>query len=349
MLSLLLDYALSIAGALELPLTILATESLIFTFLNTMTLIKHFSIVALSLFMASYLWSCQGETQTSDKSDPPPGTPGEYVDKNPVLPTKYVDTTGNTYAWHKAYNQVQAIKSRIRPPAGYVRTEAAEGSFADWLRYVPLKPGKPDVMLYNGEPKGYQGAHHRVIDMDVGTRDLQQCADAVMRMRAEYLYANDAWDQISFNFTSGDACTWEKWRQGYRPKISGNNVSFSKTAKPSDSYKNFRSYMDKVFTYAGTASLAKELDKVEVSEIGIGDVFIQGGFPGHAILVMDMAENKETGEKIFLLAQSYMPAQEMHILVNPGSDDGSPWYSDKFPGNLQTPEWTFSKKDLKRF
>lgn len=326
----------------------MTTEAPVFTFENNMTLIKSLSYLAASLFLGTSLWACDADTtEPSDSSAP--ANPGEYVEKNPILPTTYVDTTGKTYAWHKAYNQVQAIRSRIRPPAGYVRTEVADDSFADWLRHIPLKPGKPDVLLYNGQPKGYQGAHHRVIDMDVGTRDLQQCADAVMRLRAEYLFSQKEWDKISFNFTSGDACAWDKWRQGYRPKFSGNKVSFSKTAKADDSYKNFKSYLIMVYSYAGTASLAKELKPAEVKDLQIGDVFIQGGFPGHAILVMDMATHAETGEKVFLLAQSYMPAQEMHILVNPMDEGQSPWYSSQFAGSLETPEWTFGKGDLKRF
>ncbi|WP_334296195.1 DUF4846 domain-containing protein [Clostridioides difficile] len=37
----------------------------------------------------------------------------------------------------------------------------------------------------------------------------------------------------------------------------------------------------------------------------IGDVFIVGGSPGHASIIMDMAENEKTGEKVFMIAQSY--------------------------------------------
>jgi hypothetical protein len=40
------------------------------------------------------------------------------------------------------------------------------------------------VLLYNGAPKFRQDVHAAVIDIDVGTRDLQQCADATMRLRA---------------------------------------------------------------------------------------------------------------------------------------------------------------------
>jgi len=81
----------------------------------------------------------------------------------------------------------------------------------------------------------------------------------------------------------------------------------------------------------------------------IGDVFIKGGFPGHAVIVVDMAENLQIRKKIFLLAQSYMPAQDMHILINPNNQHLSPWYELDFNGDLNTPEWIFKKSDLHSF
>ncbi len=99
--------------------------------------------------------------------------------------------------------------------------------------------------------------------------------------------------------------------------------------------------MDYVFAYAGTYSLEHELKPVTAEAIEIGDVFVKGGFPGHAVLVADMASNPQTGERRFLLVQSYMPAQEMHVLKNPAASDGSPWYPAAFEGALVTPEWTF--------
>lgn len=93
----------------------------------------------------------------------------------------------------------------------------------------------------------------------------------------------------------------------------------------------------------------KELKKVPLEEIKIGDVLIEGGSPGHCVIVVDMAENKDTGEKIFLLAQSYMPAQDIHILKNSKKGDGNPWYSTDFGETLITPEWEFNREDLKRF
>jgi hypothetical protein len=106
--------------------------------------------------------------------------------------------------------------------------------------------------------------------------------------------------------------------------------------------------MDQVFAYAGTYSLDRELDGARIADIRPGDVFIKGGFPGHAVLVADVVEN-ESGEKRFLLMQSYMPAQEIHVLKNPAATDGSPWYGTDFGPVLVTPEWTFSKDQLKRW
>jgi hypothetical protein len=81
-----------------------------------------------------------------------------------------------------------------------------------------------------------------------------------------------------------------------------------------------------------------------------GDVIIKGGFPGHGVLVMDMAQNPTTGEKLFLLAQSYMPAQDFQILKNPNNSKLSPWYSlSDVKDVLKTPEWNFSTDDLRRW
>lgn len=246
--------------------------------------------------------------------------------------------------------QADTLEERIATPDGYERIAAADGSFAAWLRELPLRPGRPDVRLFDGSLKRNQTAHHAVFDFDVGSRDLQQCADAVIRLRAEYLFSRRSeteCEDISFHFTSGDAARWSDWRRGVRPRVSGHRVSWNQTASADDSYANFRRYLDTVFTYAGTHSLARELEPVsDPARVEPGDVFIQGGFPGHAVLVVDVAED-DRGHRMFLLAQSYMPAQDIHLLRNPASR--SPWYEARGAGELQTPEWLFDVTDLRRF
>lgn len=241
------------------------------------------------------------------------------------------------------------LQDRIGPPSGYQRVAVISGSFAEWLRNLPLKPGRPPVYLYNGQKKQNQEAHYAVVDLDVGNRDLQQCADAVMRLRAEYLYSTQQYDQIHFRFTSGDNCTFNEWRKGARPIVHGNRVSWVMSAGADSSYPSFRKFLDVVFQYAGTSSLSQELSPISVGRMQIGDVFVQGGFPGHAVLIVDLAENPTTGHKVFLLTQSYMPAQEIHVLRNPNDLNLSPWYNLDFGDTLVTPEWTFSSTHLKRF
>lgn len=222
-----------------------------------------------------------------------------------------------------------------------------ESSFGAWLRALPLRTDQKEVLLFDGSPKRNQSAHFAILDIDVGPRDLQQCADAVIRLRAEYLFSSECPDAIQFNFTSGDTARWSDWRDGVRPRIAGNQVIWNRTAAPDTGYDNFRAYLDSVFMYAGSASLERELYPVgDPQRPKAGDVFIKGGYPGHAVLVVDVAENPE-GRRVFLLAQSYMPAQDLHVLKS--FDECSPWYYAKANGTLHTPEWDFSYQDLKRF
>jgi hypothetical protein len=128
--------------------------------------------------------------------------------------------------------------------------------------------------------------------------------------------------------------------------VNGNTTSWQKKGAPSNTYKDFRAYMELIFTYAGTLSLSKSLHTKKINDMAIGDVFIVGGSPGHAVIVVDMAQNPK-GEKIFMLAQSYMPAQETQILRNPSNENLSPWYEINSDEIIKTPEWTFSSHQLK--
>ena len=160
-----------------------------------------------------------------------------------------------------------------------------------------------------------------------GAVDLQQCADAVMRLRAEFLFERRRWSEIIFQDNAGKLYTYR----------GGNDR------------KAFDSYLRNVFAWCGTASLEKQLKRVScMDEIQPGDVLIRGGFPGHATIVMDVAANR-LGQKVYLLAQSYMPAQDIHILRNPMDLQQSPWYKPVDNQPIITPEWTFCPNQLRRW
>lgn len=229
-----------------------------------------------------------------------------------------------------------------------MRISSTSGSFAVYLRELPLKPHNSKIRLFNGEFKDI-GSHAAVIDIDVGDRDLQQCADAVMRLRAEYLYKQKAYERIHFNFTNRFSADFSIWNSGKSIKVSGNRVQWVNDKSSNSSYDSFRKYLNMVFSYAGTLSLSRELKKAPAEGIMPGDVFIKGGTPGHAVIVLDVAENQKTGKRIFIIAQSYMPAQDIHILKNPSDEELSPWYTADFGDRLVTPDWVFEKGQLMRF
>lgn len=239
----------------------------------------------------------------------------------------------------------KTIAERFNIPSGYERTTEVAGSYQQYIRTLPLKPQGSKVKYFNGETKS-KDVYEAVLDIDVGNRDLQQCADAAIRLRAEYLYGLKQYDRIHFNFTSGFRADYAKWMEGYRISVTDNNAAWYKNADYSVEYPVFRDYLDMVFAYAGTLSLLQEMKQLPLSEMSIGDVFLD---KGHAIIIVDMAVNKASGSKLFMLAQSYMPAQDIQILKNPQSKGFSPWYPLDFGTTLVTPEWTFTVSDLRRF
>lgn len=236
---------------------------------------------------------------------------------------------------HSHQNEPAAVRLHIKTgsgfadiasiplPEGFKRMPAATGSFAAWLQLLPLKKD-PTVYLYNGAAKPNQSAQFAVIDISVGDKDLQQCADAIMRLRAEYLFSRQQFDKISFTDNEGTVYKFD------RP--------FTR--------ERFYSYLQKVFGMCGSASLSKQLKKTGMMDMQPGDVLIKGGFPGHAVIVTDMAQNQK-GEKIYLLAQSYMPAQDIHILKNPSDESLSPWYHLNNNAEISTPEYYFTNDQLK--
>ena len=256
-------------------------------------------------------------------------------------------TTKDSTAIEEFNPDGMTVEKRYNVPEGFVRVPADSGSFGLYLRNLPLKSADELVTYYNGGKKSSSGVYRSVVDLPIGNKNLHQCADAVMRFRAEYLWRTGQHNSIHFNFTNGFRVDYSKWLAGNRMVVSGNSTYWTPGSARSNSYQTFWSYMELIFNYAGTLSLSKELAKREINEMQIGDVFIEGGSPGHAVIVVDMAENPETGEKKFLLAQSYMPAQETQILINPSNPNTS-WYSVP-TGTLATPEWRFDASDLKHF
>lgn len=239
------------------------------------------------------------------------------------------------------------LATRFTEPNGFSRVQGEPGTLTAFLREYPMKEDGSPVLLYDGREKGNQRAHAAVFALPIENEDLQQCADSVMRVYAEYFWESGQKERIAFHFVNGFYAEYTRWRDGGRIQVSGNEVSWVQTAGYDDSYENLKKYLRYVFSYAGTLSMEGESEPVSAAEITVGDVLLKGGSPGHVVMVVDLCEDGR-GEKAFLLAQGYMPAQEFHVLNNP-LHPGDPWYYERelaFP--LATPEYTFGEGSLRR-
>lgn len=272
-------------------------------------------------------------------------TPVETQPKTPaaiISPEASDDTTS-----HIIDPDGMTVKTRFNTPEGYIRTQVNPDSFAQYLRDLPLKKDGEPVLYFDGREKN-NSSYIAAVDQPISDKNRHQCADAIIRLRAQYLFMQERYDEIKFHFVDGFLCDYITYRAGSRIKLQDDKPIWVKSAEPDAGEEVFARYLEIVYAYASTISLEKELESVDAQDMQIGDVFIIGGSPGHAVIVVDMAENAQ-GEKCFMLAQSYMPAQQTEILRNPNNDELSPWYPLNFGQSLATPQWTFSREQLKRF
>jgi hypothetical protein len=249
--------------------------------------------------------------------------PSKIIEKTEVKePISWIIPTGKT------------VETRFNTPEGFTRINSEGSSFELHLRNLPLKADGSEVKTFSGEIKPNYQTYLAVVDLPIGKKDLHQCADAIMRLRAEYLFSQSRFKEISFRQASGKTLSYNTWLAGRTP---------DKT--------NLWTYLETVFNTANTTSLNQQLTSKPIESLEVGDVFItgppRGQSYGHAIIVVDKCIDK-AGKVKFMLAQSYMPAQEIQILDNPATP-GCPWYDLDFGQNLDTPEWDFTPSQLKSF
>ncbi len=247
-----------------------------------------------------------------------------------LLPTA---ATGAPYPWRPVdAGPAESLAQRFPPPTGYSRVATPAGGFGAWLRDLPLEPRAAKVLLFDGRDKPRQDVHAAVVAIDVGKRDLQQCADAIMRLWSEYRLSSK--QPVAFHPDPGKPRVLR-----YDPRT------------PDPRRDRFRRYLTRVFADAGSASLEAELPP-RAGPVEPGDLLIQGGHPGHAVLVLDVVAD-DSGHRRLLIGQSYMPAQSFHVLKNLDDPRLGAWFDEATldsPGGLATPEWRpFKRNHVRTF
>ena len=238
--------------------------------------------------------------------------------------------------------------TRILPPEGYERTPAADDSFLAFMRRQPLYEHGAAVCSYRGAPYSAHNAA-AVYTLSVGREGYQECADSIIRLWSEYFYTTGQTDRIAFSLTNGYPTDYESWRSGKRILAFGNIAWGMKLAGYDDSVQQFHNYLMAVMHYAGTRSLEAESAPIAAEDARAGDLLVNGGSPGHAVVIVDEAVNA-AGERCYLLAQGYMPAQNCHI-INGYEDKQNPWYTaEQLSGDpVRLSSYTFTGEALRRW
>jgi len=222
------------------------------------------------------------------------------------------------------------VADAFPPPLGASRVAAEP--FGASLGALVLEPADQPVHTFAGDVVA--GHHARVIELPMVKGDLQQCADMAIRVRAEWLKSQG--QPVSFHATSGDPIGWSRWQGGERPYEVENKLQWK-----AGTNGGWDAYLMHVFLWAGTWSL-QEFDTQPVSSPMAGDVIVEGGFPGHAVLVLDVATRSE--RTWILIGEGFMPAQDFHVELGP--DNGWWEWTDK---GLALPHWPLAQSALRRW
>ncbi len=271
--------------------------------------------------------------------------------KNVVLPEDEIEAVDKFHTSENLINENgTTIKTRIKAPQRFSWISSKAGTFGHYLENFPLKKPGSKILKFDGTPIATQNLHASVFDIDTGSGDLQQCADAIIRLRAEFLKKEGRENEIEFHYTSGHLLRWDDYKNGHRLVVKGNTVSPAVISVADESANSFQNYLKNIFTYAGTISINRETTPVTKTEnLQTGDILITAGSPGHVVFITGTARNP-AGEKLFLLAQGFMPAQSIHILTNPFEREISPWYRlDADAAEINTARYLFKPVNFRRY
>ena len=221
----------------------------------------------------------------------------------------------------------------IPTPWGYERISGDDASYSNYLRSLPLKKKGAKVQLFTGGDSRFQSLNYAVVDMPL-LSNAEQCADACMRLRAEYLFSTGNYGKIKFK------------------NVNGKTMNYS----GGSSRNAFERYMRNVYGVASTFSLSREMKQRPLKDMQPGDVFVYAAADrpgnqkyGHAIMVVDVAVDKH-GKKAFLLAEGNTPARDIHVMRNFENPFQSPWFMlDEDGDDLLLAVFHYKASELKHF
>ena len=244
---------------------------------------------------------------------------------------------------HYVNKEGTTVETRFMLPTGYERIPAVRNSYAYFLRHLRMLPYST---IYNNDPsENYQVSTLNLLLMDNIQHDIHLC----IRLRGEYLFSQEQYDKMAFSIVIG-RIFYVPWAKGLKLEINGKPYW---TQQPAgiDYLTTFLNYLSFIFHHSDVNTILSDVYSISIDDIMPGDMFIQTRHPSAAVVVLDVATNPTTGDRIFLLARVHKSFQTVDVLVNPKEAwSGSPWYSTKTTDNkIIIPGFVFYKTNLWRF
>src|SRR6185503_823612 len=114
-----------------------------------------------------------------------------------------------------------------------------------------------------------------VVAIDVGAQDLQQCADSVIRLHAEWRWSQGKRDQ-RYRAADRTEMPFERWARGERIVPHGTSIEWGPPSKrPDAGHAAFRAYLDAVFGWTNTVALARDTVPLALADLHPGDFVVQ--------------------------------------------------------------------------
>ncbi|MDR0667819.1 MAG: DUF4846 domain-containing protein [Prevotellaceae bacterium] len=237
---------------------------------------------------------------------------------------------------------------RFETPEPYERTDAPPHSFALFLRNLPLLPENTPIQNYANEPlkTDTQSPPAAILDIETGTKNWQRTVQSLMRIWAEYLFEQQRFSAIRFHIRNGKAIPYQQWTQGMNILVD-NRAYWTKTPYNPHQYRTFRRYLDFIFQYSDFQTVLRDIESVAASDLAPGDLLLRDD---RAMMVLDMAVNRESGERMVLLACGGTPAQAIRVLQNTAQKDVlGAWFKIGEQGAINTGVVEFLPTDFYRF
>lgn len=167
-----------------------------------------------------------------------------------------------------------------------------------------------------------------------------------MRIWAEYLFEQQRFSAIRFHIRNGKAIPYQQWTQGMNILVD-NRAYWTKTPYNPLQYRTFRRYLDFIFQYSDFQTVLRDVESVAASDLAPGDLLLRDD---RAMMVLDMAVNRESGERMVLLACGGTPAQSIRVLQNAAQKDmPGAWFKIGEQGAINTGAVEFLPADFYRF